>query len=302
MNPLETAVLPPFTQAGRMAARMREHDWSRSELGARATWPHSLNLALNICLDSHFPIAVWWGPRLVQFYNDAYQPILGTEKDITAFGGAAIDSWREIWPTIGPMVEQVIHQGQAVKGEDLPLHIHRDGVLGLAHFTFSYSPIRDETGAVVGMFTAAVETTGRVALERRQAFRLQFADALRLVTSADAALQAAGDALGELLAARYIGIGEMEHAAQEPVFQAIGRHDCPDERCEPDGKTLLRAMLAAQPVASTTWRPAWPPAAWRRSRIRRPARCWSSRLSRTTSRWRWWSASAPRTGGRTWKC
>ncbi|TWI62618.1 PAS domain S-box-containing protein [Pseudoduganella lurida] len=231
-----------------MAARLRGHDWARSELGDRPAWPHSLNLALNICLDSHFPIAVWWGPRLIQFYNDAYQPILGDEKDVTAFGGAAIDSWREIWPTIGPMVDQVMHQGRAVRGEDLPLHIHRDGALGLAHFTFSYSPIRDETGAVVGMFTAAVETTARVALEQRQAFRLALAEALRQVADADAALRAAGDALSAHLDAHYIGYAEPDPACQRAVLRDIGGTVASAALHGPALAALGAALEAGQPL------------------------------------------------------
>jgi len=205
---------PTFGPNNRMAARLQAHDWANSELGPRAAWPHSLSLALNICMDSDFPIALWWGPRLIQFYNDAYQPILGDDKDVTAFGGAALDSWGEIWDTIGPMVAQVVEQGETVKGEDLPLHIHRNGALGLAHFTFSYSPVRDENGVVLGMFTAAVETTERVGLERRQAFRLKLAEDLRQASEPDAALQVARAALTTHLEAQYVGFGEIDPAAR----------------------------------------------------------------------------------------
>jgi PAS domain S-box-containing protein len=233
-----------------MAARLRAYDWNGSELGPCASWPHSLILALNICLDSHFPIAVWWGPRLIQFYNDAYQPILGDEKDVHAFGGAAIDSWLEIWPTIGPMVEQVMHQGKAVKGEDLPLHIYRRGVLGLAHFTFSYSPIRDETGAIVGMFTAAVETTERVALERRQAFRLKLAEDLRQVSRPEAAIRTGGDLLRNYLDADYIGFDGLERI--DPGLRAVleGGNPVRIDRLDPASGAAQLALPGAPGLAS----------------------------------------------------
>ena len=35
-------------------------------------------------------------------------------------------------------------------------------------FTFSYSPVRDESGAVAGMFCACTETTGKVLAQQRQ--------------------------------------------------------------------------------------------------------------------------------------
>ena len=82
-------------------------------------------------------------------------------------GRPARVTWPDIWPTIGPMVEQVMERGIAVKGDDMPLYLDRNGYLELCHFTFSYSPIRDRDGVIHGMFTAAVETTARVAGERR---------------------------------------------------------------------------------------------------------------------------------------
>jgi hypothetical protein len=38
------------------------------------------------------------------------------------------------------MVEQVMEQGIAVEGEDMPLVLERNGYPELGHFTLSYSP------------------------------------------------------------------------------------------------------------------------------------------------------------------
>ncbi len=169
-----------------MVALLRSTDWSQSSLGTPDTWPENLRLQLNVCFDSQFPIAVWWGPELLQFYNDAYRPILGATKHPAAFGRPALETWPEIWPTIGKMVEQVVQQGIAVRGDDMPLVLDRNGYPELCHFTFSYSPIRAISGRIDGMFTVAVETTARVMAERRQAFQLTLADKLRgLITTDD---------------------------------------------------------------------------------------------------------------------
>ncbi len=168
-----------------MVAMLRSRDWSRTSLGHPSAWPETLRLQLNICFESAFPIAIWWGPDLIQFYNDGYRPILGATKHPQAFGRPARETWPDIWPTIGAMVEQVIGQGIAVKGEDMPLVLDRNGYPELCHFTFSYSPIRAIGGRIDGMFTAAVETSERVKLERRQAFQLTLADRLRGVTAPD---------------------------------------------------------------------------------------------------------------------
>jgi len=165
--------------AGEMVTRLRSTDWLSTGLGDPATWPEALRLQLNVCFESQFPIAVWWGPELVQFYNDFYRPILGSSKHPSAFGRPAVETWPDIWPTIGPMVAQVMQQGVAVRGEDMELVLERNGYPELCFFTFSYSPIRDIDGQVKGMFTAAVETTARVHAERRRAFQLNLADKLR---------------------------------------------------------------------------------------------------------------------------
>ncbi len=168
-----------------MVALLRSTDWSRSSLGTPDHWPETLRLQLNVCFDSQFPIAVWWGPDLVQFYNDAYRPILGATKHPAAFGRPAVETWPEIWPTIGSMVEQVVQRGIAVRGDDMPLVLDRNGYPELCHFTFSYSPIRSVDGRIDGMFTVAVETTARVMAERRQAFQLTLSDRLRGLVAAD---------------------------------------------------------------------------------------------------------------------
>lgn len=168
-----------------MVAMLRSTDWTSTSLGHPSTWPEVLRLQLNLCFESAFPIAVWWGPDLIQFYNDSYRPILGTTKHPKAFGRPAIGTWPDIWPTIGPMVDQVVKQGIAVKGEDMPLVLDRNGYPELCHFTFSYSPIRNINGQIDGMFTAAVETSERVRVERRTAFQLMLADSLRGLSTPD---------------------------------------------------------------------------------------------------------------------
>jgi signal transduction histidine kinase/ActR/RegA family two-component response regulator len=191
MPPASTPEFAYLPQDGEMVNMLRARDWSATSLGPPSTWPESLRLPLNVCFDSPFAMAVWWGPELIQFYNDGYRPILGATKHPAAFGRPARETWPDIWPTIGPMVEQLMREGVAVKGDDMPLMLDRNGYLELCHFTFSYSPIRDSDGVILGMFTAAVETTARVAGEQRQAFQLQLADRLRGLSSAEEVIIAA---------------------------------------------------------------------------------------------------------------
>jgi signal transduction histidine kinase len=156
-----------FAGKGEMAGLIRATDWSRSPLGPVETWPQSLTTAVSICLGSRHPIVLWWGPERWMFYNDGYRPMLGAHKHPQFLGARGRDCWAEIWDVIGPMMEQVIATGEATWSEDLFLPMMRSGYLEETYFTFSYSPIRDETGKPSGIFNACTESTARVLGERR---------------------------------------------------------------------------------------------------------------------------------------
>ncbi|MEP7365006.1 MAG: PAS domain-containing protein, partial [Acidobacteriota bacterium] len=140
-----------------MGARMRGHDWGPTELGDPMGWPQSLRSALSICLESGFQIAVYWGPGLALLYNDAWSQILA-EKHPWALGKPGREVWPEIWDTINPLFRQVIDTGVATLSRDQLLAMHRRGYTEECYFDFTFSPIRDEAGAVGGIFNIATET------------------------------------------------------------------------------------------------------------------------------------------------
>jgi|RhiMethySRZTD1v2_1073278.scaffolds.fasta_scaffold07040_10 signal transduction histidine kinase/ActR/RegA family two-component response regulator len=152
-----------FAGGGRVGALMRERDWSQSPLGHPATWPPSLRAVVGLLLQSRFPMFVAWGKDLGFLYNDPYAEILGS-KHPAALGSRFYDIWAEIWPDISPLIDAAMN-GQATYREDLPLVMNRKGYDEQTWFTFSYSPVRDESGAVAGMFCAVSETTQRVVAE-----------------------------------------------------------------------------------------------------------------------------------------
>jgi signal transduction histidine kinase len=148
-------------QAGEL---MRSLDWSTSPLGPPHAWPQSLRTVVNLLLQSRFPMFVAWGQDLGFLYNDSYADILGA-KHPAAMGRRFYDIWSEIWPDISPLIDAAMH-GHATYREDLPLLMNRKGYDEQTWFTFSYSPVRDETGQVAGMFCACTETTEIVVTER----------------------------------------------------------------------------------------------------------------------------------------
>lgn len=190
---------------------MRALDWSGSPLGPPTGWPQSLRSVVGLLLGSKFPMFVAWGPELGFLYNDAYAEILGA-KHPAAMGARFHDIWAEIWPDIWPLIEAAM-AGEATYRADLPLLMNRHGFDEQTWFTFSYSPVRDETGEVAGMFCACVETTQRVRSEQTQAFLAHFDDQLRDIAGADQILSQSAELIARHLAADRVHWAAVDTAA-----------------------------------------------------------------------------------------
>src|ERR1700744_4865077 len=91
---------PDFLQGGGdMGAALRARDWSATPLGPPENWPQTLQTGLRIMLAPRPPVWLWWGPQLINFYNDAYRFVL-KDKHPAALGSPAREVWAEIWPQI----------------------------------------------------------------------------------------------------------------------------------------------------------------------------------------------------------
>ena len=129
-----------------MGALMRAYDWSKTSLGAPGTWPAALKTSLRLLLTSRHPMFIWWGPELLQFYNDAYRETLGPERHPLALGQPGRECWQEIWHLIGADIEFVMAGQGATWHEDALVPITRHGKLDEIWWTYGYSPIEDESG------------------------------------------------------------------------------------------------------------------------------------------------------------
>lgn len=148
---------------GEMGELTRSFDWSQTSLGSIDEWPQSLRTTLSIILHSGFPMFLFWGEDHTCFYNDAYRPSLGQDgKHPYALGRPGAEIWPEIWADIKPLINQVLSGGNASWAEDQLLPIYRNGQLEDVYWTFSYSPVSDETGHPAGVFVTCTETTKKV--------------------------------------------------------------------------------------------------------------------------------------------
>jgi PAS domain S-box-containing protein len=194
---------------GDMGERIRAHDWSATPLGRAETWPAALRSAVSICLGSAFPTAVYWGPELRLLYNDAWAPIPG-ERHPSALGRPAAEVWADIWPVVGPQLERVLATGEGFSTFDQLLRMQRAGRVHETYWNYSFTPIRDEDGTVLGVLNQGNETTDRVLGLRRQEFKLRLEDALRHLSDPREIMAAAAESLGRHLGANRVGYGEVQ--------------------------------------------------------------------------------------------
>jgi len=128
-----------------MAAHIRARDWSATSLGPISGWNQALRTALRLLLTSGHPMFVFWGRERLCFYNDAYARLLGPERHPHALGQPGRAVWDEIWPVIGPQIEQVMSGGPPTWFEDQLVPITRHGRREDVWWTYGYAPLDDAT-------------------------------------------------------------------------------------------------------------------------------------------------------------
>lgn len=191
-----------------MGELTRSHEWSKTPLGEPCEWPQSLLTTLSIILNSRFPMFLFWGKEHLCFYNDAYRPSLGNEgKHPYALGKPGAEVWPEIWDLIAPQIRQVLSTGEATWFEDQLIPIYRNGHLEDVYWTYSYSPVKDESGQPAGVFVTCTETTKKMeTLQRLTESEQRFQNLVReatvgivVLTGEEMRVEIVNDAYGKLI-------------------------------------------------------------------------------------------------------
>ncbi|WP_327287323.1 SpoIIE family protein phosphatase [Streptomyces sp. NBC_01198] len=158
-----------FTADPEVGSDLALVDWAATPLGDPAGWPQSLQTTVSILLSSRFSMWMAWGEELTFFCNAAYRRDTLGRKYPWALGRPASEVWAEIWDDIGPRIDTVLTTGESTWDEALLLFLERSGYTEESYHTFSYSPLRDDAGLVVGFLCVVSEETDRVIGERRMA-------------------------------------------------------------------------------------------------------------------------------------
>ena len=174
-----------------MSALVEATDWSAGPLGDPQHWPQSLRTAVGICLSSRFPILLWWGPDLVDDLQRRLPPDPGPEQAPACPRCARSRGLDRDLGRHRADARAGDGRGGATWSADQLLVLDRNGYPEECYFTFSYSPITDESGGVGGVFCAVTETTERVVGERRLATLAEMAALMGAPSRADVVRTAA---------------------------------------------------------------------------------------------------------------
>ncbi len=155
-----------YVSGGECGRIFREFDWDSNPLGPKDAWPVELKVLVNVMLGSLQPMLMVWGPQQITLYNDGYSLMCGNRHP-DAFGKPFQDLWFDIWDKVEPIISAA-YAGQGTSMDDIEFTMHRKGYPEETHFAFSYTPVRDHSGTVLGMFCACSEITGEVLMRREQ--------------------------------------------------------------------------------------------------------------------------------------
>jgi PAS domain S-box-containing protein len=255
MTAEDNNVTPDFLSSnGQLGQLIRKHDWESTSLGPIHNWSQSLKTTINLMLNSQNPIWIGWGADNLFFYNDAYIDVLGTDKHPWALGKPASVVWEEIWDICGPLSDKVYNEGKSSNNTDVQLFMKRGNLLEEVYFSFSYSPVIDESGKVGGLFCPNFETTSKILNARRNGTLSELAAKSLIEKTPEKACATAAATLSKNPEDIPFAIFYLHNNNGIEVIQRVGLEKCTESvfpksilHKEPGtGKKLLDIMQAGQ--------------------------------------------------------
>ncbi|BEJ11189.1 hypothetical protein CspHIS471_0106110 [Cutaneotrichosporon sp. HIS471] len=140
-------------------------DWMKTPIGPRSRWPPEIISMVSLMLTTKLSVAVWISDALIGAYNEEYAQFTDHPR---AFGKGMRETWWMIWPETEPLVNKAL-AGEVAERANGPLFYKRNdrGRYIETHLSFSFHPIFDQTGKVLGIWNPTHDHTDSVLAERR---------------------------------------------------------------------------------------------------------------------------------------
>ncbi|WP_344650581.1 chemotaxis protein CheB [Cryptosporangium japonicum] len=165
-RPDETgAISATFGDDGTVAQLARHVDWAGTALGAVRTWPDARRVAVRLAVDSPHAVALYFGDAHLQLFNEATVPSLGG-RHAEVFAQPYAASYPQLVDYMLPVLAAV-YRGERIYHPAQLVVLERHGRLEDVWFDMSYTPIRDTSGAVIGVYESFHERTDEVLTARR---------------------------------------------------------------------------------------------------------------------------------------
>ncbi len=157
-------------------------------------------------------VAVLSGPEhRFDYVNDAYVAMVGARE----FLGRPV---RDVFPDVDgqgfyELLDQVYASGEAVSLKAMPIRFVRDA--GAERFVdFIYQPVKDEAGAVTGIFVGGYDATAAVRDQARLKALAELGDVLRRGDDPENLPYLAAEILGRSLGVSRVGYGAIDEATE----------------------------------------------------------------------------------------
>ncbi|WP_407309625.1 PAS domain-containing protein [Pseudomonas sp. nanlin1] len=149
------------TEAGSTLELIAGLSAAASPLPVYAAWPQSLRTAVDIISHTPMPMLLLWGPQLCQLYNDSLARLIGNNHP-RAFGQPVDAIWPELQAFTAPVYAAVM-AGEVRTFHEKCFYLPHGPRRVEVWLDLTYSPVRDESGAVAGILVTLIEAN-----ERRQ--------------------------------------------------------------------------------------------------------------------------------------
>lgn len=144
----------------------RSTDWAATELGPLSTWSLALRIHIFMLFSDSKPACLYWGPRRIAIYNEAFVPLAGKAHPILMTSPFEI-IFAAIWDHFKGVFLLAETSGKAVDVNEMPMFVERNNFLEETIFTGNFNPLRGDTGMVEGFYNAVFEMTKVKLGERR---------------------------------------------------------------------------------------------------------------------------------------